>query len=289
MSLIIDRALCLNDSPISHVSRNLVMAKHSCGDNLLLSPFLWHNQNYRVEFQSQVSHSSHPAGSKLHNAGARKVVWVPGLKFVSICAGYLQWNYVKEHQQRRRSAAEGKSYTISSLSEHCALTKDACNSKSQVNNVNIKLTAECLPSSATSIHSLLNTIRITLHAGSLYLLIWLLCMCRVWSCVLSIPSDAPAEICMRRQRRRGRLNLSPRRRHARWIMDQNYLIKTTLGLFFMLQLFLPSRLLLMELSWPALFFYNHAGRFVKKINYNSCCAIFPLLMQQGKKHWKWWH
>lgn len=203
MSPIIDRALCLNDSPISHVSRNLVMAKHSCGDNLLLSPFLWHNQNYRVKFQSQVSHSSHPAGSKLHNAGARKVVWVPGLKFVSICAGYLQWNYVKEHQQqRRRSAAEGKSYTISSLSEHCALTKDACNSKSQVNNVNIKLTAECLPSSATSIHSLLNTIRITLHAGSLYLLIWLSCMCRVWSCVLSIPSDAPAEICMRRRRRR---------------------------------------------------------------------------------------
>jgi lysylphosphatidylglycerol synthetase-like protein (DUF2156 family) len=198
----------------------------------------------------------------------------------------LQWNYVKEHQQqRRRSAAEGKSYTISSLSELRALTKDACNSKSQVNNVNIKLTAECVLEAlarsprmehrATSIHSLLNTIRITLHAGSLYLLIWLLCAVFGLVCYQFRPMRRPRFACGSGGCER--VNLSVRWRHARRIMDQNYLIKTTLGIFFMLQLFLSLGLLLMELPWLALFFYSHYDRFAKKNKLLQCYILARIL------------
>lgn len=73
--------------------------------------------------------------------------------------------------------------------------------------------------------------------GSLYLLIWLLCAVFGLVCYQFRPMRRPRFACGSGGER---VNSSARRRrHARRIMDQNYLIKTTLGLSFMQQMFLP--------------------------------------------------
>jgi hypothetical protein len=124
---------------------------------------------------------------------------------------------------------------------------------------------------ATSIHSLLNTIRITLHAGSLYLLIWLLCAVFGLVCYQFRPMRRPRFACGGGERASEFVCPAASRAQDNGPKLPNK--NDTLGLSFMLQLFLSLGLLLMELPWLALFFYSHYGRFAKKNKLLQCYIL----------------